>query len=40
MQAFIASVVVAIVLAIGTAVVLDGYQKPAEIGFATNSVRL
>jgi hypothetical protein len=40
MKAFIASVVVAIGLAVGAYAVLNGVQVPAEAAFATSGVRL
>ena len=41
MQSFIAACVVAIVIAIGAVYVLDSYQEPAEMAYASSSgVRL
>jgi hypothetical protein len=40
MRSFIVAVIVAIVLAIGFAVALNSFQKPAETEFKTEGVRL
>lgn len=41
MQAFIASVVVAIVIGVGAVYVLDAYQKPADVAYTSSTgVRL
>ena len=41
MQAFIASVVVAIAIGIGAVYVLDAYQEPADVAYASKTgVRL
>lgn len=40
MKAFLSSVVVALVIAVGAAVVLGGMQTSADQAFATQGVRL
>jgi hypothetical protein len=39
MQTILVSCLVAIVIAVGSAVVLDRVNSPAEVAFATTSVR-
>jgi hypothetical protein len=40
MRSFVAACIAAIVIAIGSAVVLNGYQKPAIAAFSTSGVRI
>jgi hypothetical protein len=40
MRAFVVACVAAIVLAVGAAVVLNTFQKPADHAFATSGVRI
>ncbi|MEJ1158073.1 hypothetical protein [Prosthecomicrobium sp. N25] len=39
MKSFISAVVVAIAMAVGAAVVLEGYQQPADSAYKTQGVR-
>ena len=40
MRSFVAACIATIVIAIGGAVVLDHYQKPAAVAFSTSGVRI
>ena len=40
MRSFVAACIAAIIIAIGGAVVLDHYQKPAAATFSTSGVRI
>ena len=40
MKAFLVACVAIVVIAVGAAVVLDIYQKPAEAAFTTSAVRI
>jgi hypothetical protein len=40
MHAFIVACIAAIVIALGAVAVLDGVQKPADLAFKTEGVRL
>jgi hypothetical protein len=40
MRSFVAACIAAILIAIGGAVVLNGYQKPAIAAFSTSGVRI
>ena len=40
MKAFLSAVVVAVVVAIGAAVVLDRVQEPSTVAFTTSGARL
>lgn len=40
MRAFLSAVVIAIVIAVGGAVVLNKFQEPAQVAYSTSSVRL
>jgi len=40
MKSFIAACIIAIVIAVGGAVVLEGFQEPASEAFSTTSTRV
>jgi hypothetical protein len=40
MRSFVAACIAAVVIALGGAVVLNGFQKPATAAFSTSAVRL
>ncbi len=40
MRVFLVSLTAAVIIAVGAAVVLDRFQKPASVAFSTSAVRL
>jgi hypothetical protein len=40
MRVFLVSLTAAAIIAVGAAVVLDTFQKPASVAFSTSAVRL